>query len=34
MPVFAKAKSGWIALQGDHGPVSFRNLKLRPLAAP
>ena len=33
MPSFAKATSGFIALQGDHGSVSFRNLKLRPLAA-
>jgi hypothetical protein len=33
MPFFAKAASGYIALQGDHGSVSFRNIKLRPLAA-
>ena len=33
MPFFAKAASGVIALQGDHGSVSFRNLKIRPLAA-
>ena len=33
MPFFAKATSGFIALQGDHGSVSFRNIKLRPLAA-
>jgi len=33
MPLFAKANSGFIALQGDHGSVSFRNIKLRPLAA-
>ena len=32
MPFFAKASSGYIALQGDHGSVSFRNIKLRPLA--
>ncbi len=29
MPHFAKSKSGYIALQGDHGRVSFRNIKLR-----
>ena len=29
MPLFAKAKSGYIALQGDHGQVSFRNIKIR-----
>jgi hypothetical protein len=32
MPFFAKATSGYIALQGDHGSVSFRNIKIRPLA--
>lgn len=32
MPLFAKATSGYLALQGDHGSVSFRNIKLRPLA--
>jgi hypothetical protein len=31
MPKFAKASSGWLALQGDHGEVSFRNIKIRPL---
>jgi hypothetical protein len=31
MPRFAKAEKGYIALQGDHGQVSFRNIKLRPL---
>jgi len=31
MPMFAKASSGYIALQGDHGQVSFRNIKVRPL---
>jgi len=31
MPNFAKADSGFLALQGDHGSVSFRNIKLRPL---
>jgi hypothetical protein len=33
MPKFAKAESGWIALQGDHGEVSFRNIKDRPIEA-
>jgi hypothetical protein len=33
MPSFAKAASGFIALQGDHGSVSFRNIKVLPLAA-
>lgn len=32
MPLFAKSNSGFIALQGDHGQVSFRNIKIRPLA--
>jgi hypothetical protein len=31
MKKFAKAKSGHIALQGDHGQVSFRNIKIRQL---
>jgi hypothetical protein len=31
MPLFAKSNVGYIALQGDHGQVSFRNIKLRPL---
>ena len=31
MPFFAKADSGYLSLQGDHGQVSFRNIKLRPL---
>ncbi|MFO0810743.1 MAG: DUF1080 domain-containing protein [Gemmataceae bacterium] len=31
MPKFAKAGSGSIALQGDHGSVAFRNIKIRPL---
>ena len=30
---FAKAASGYLALQGDHGQVSFRNIKLRPIEA-
>ena len=33
MPDFAKSNSGFIALQGDHGSVSFRNIKIRPLPA-
>jgi hypothetical protein len=31
MPGFAQSGSGFIALQGDHGSVSFRNIKLRPI---
>jgi len=31
MPLFAKAAKGYLALQGDHGSVSFRNIKVRPL---
>ena len=33
MPGFAKADTGYIALQGDHGQVAFRNIKIRPLDA-
>jgi hypothetical protein len=33
MPLFAKAGSGFLCLQGDHGQVSFRNIKIRPLEA-
>jgi hypothetical protein len=33
MPNFAKSDIGYIALQGDHGSVSFRNIKIRPIAA-
>ena len=33
MPFFAKATSGFIALQGDHGSVAFRNIKIRPISA-
>lgn len=33
MPLFAKSTSGFISLQGDHGQVSFRNIKIRPLDA-
>ena len=29
MPNFAKSESGHICLQGDHGQVTFRNIKLR-----
>ncbi len=31
MPYFAKSNIGYIALQGDHGQVSFRNIKIRPI---
>jgi hypothetical protein len=31
MPSFAKSDSGYLGLQGDHGSVSFRNIKLRPI---
>lgn len=31
MPLFAKSNKGYIALQGDHGSVSFRNIKVLPL---
>jgi hypothetical protein len=30
MPNFAKAGKGAIALQGDHGLVKFRNIKILP----
>jgi hypothetical protein len=33
MPLFAKSDIGQIALQGDHGQVSFRNIKIRPIEA-
>jgi hypothetical protein len=33
MKNFAKSNSGYIALQGDHGQVSFRNIKIRPIEA-
>jgi len=33
MPKFAKSDSGYIALQGDHGQVAFRNIKIRPIIA-
>ncbi len=32
MPKFAKTGHGRIALQGDHGQVSFRNIKVRAIA--
>ena len=32
-PLFAKSNSGFISLQGDHGQISFRNLKVRPISA-
>jgi len=31
MPFFAKSATGFIALQGDHGAISFRNIKVLPL---
>jgi hypothetical protein len=31
MPLFAKSNTGRIALQGDHGQVKFRNIKVRPM---
>ncbi|HSU53651.1 MAG TPA: family 16 glycoside hydrolase [Candidatus Dormibacteraeota bacterium] len=33
MPLFAKFDKGYIALQGDHGQVSFRNIKIRVIPA-
>lgn len=33
MPYFHKSNSGYISLQGDHGQVSFRNIKIRPIFA-
>jgi hypothetical protein len=33
MPHFAKSNTGFISLQGDHGKVSFRNIKIRPIKA-
>jgi hypothetical protein len=32
MPNFAKSDTGYIALQGDHGKISFRNIKVRPIS--
>jgi hypothetical protein len=31
LPLFAKSDTGYLALQGDHGQVAFRNLKVLPL---
>jgi hypothetical protein len=31
MPGFAEADIGSIALQGDHGSIAFRNIKIRPV---
>ncbi|HWD42052.1 MAG TPA: DUF1080 domain-containing protein [Fimbriimonas sp.] len=31
MPMFGKLQNGTIGIQGDHGTVSFRNIKVRPL---
>jgi hypothetical protein len=31
MPNFAKSDLGYIGLQGDHGSISFRNIKIRPI---
>ena len=31
MPNFAKSDIGFIGLQGDHGAVAFRNIKIRPI---
>lgn len=33
MPDFAKSGSGYLALQGDHGSVSFKNVKIKPIKA-
>jgi hypothetical protein len=33
MPLFAKSNTGHIALQGDHGQVAFRNIKIRRIKA-
>jgi len=33
MPLFAKSDKGYLTLQGDHGQVSFRNIKLLPIEA-
>lgn len=33
MKNFAKVPKGYLCLQGDHGKVSFRNIKLKPLPA-
>ena len=31
MPLFAKFDKGYLTLQGDHGQVTFRNIKIRPI---
>ena len=31
MPDFAKFDKGYLCLQGDHGKVSFRNIKIKPI---
>jgi hypothetical protein len=31
MPSFAKSSKGYICLQGDHGQVSFRNIRIQPI---
>lgn len=33
MPLFATSGTGYITLQGDHGQVSFRNIKIRPITS-
>lgn len=33
-PEFGKSDSGRIGIQGDHGVVSFKNVKIRPIKAP
>lgn len=33
MPLFAKSNTGYLALQGDHGQIAFRNIKIRPITA-
>jgi hypothetical protein len=33
MPKFAQSPTGYVALQGDHGVISFRNVKIRPIEA-
>jgi len=33
MPDFAKSDIGYVALQGDHGRVAFRNIKILPIAS-
>ena len=34
MPGFAKSTKGYIVLQGDHGQISFRNIRVRPIEPP